>query len=335
MHMEIILVGLSEFNFSPYVLLCKLAEFFYLLFKLLAFGRLPSGIIEDMEIAFCGIIFIKRWWNCLTVDFVSTYVAAPFGFKSSCVLQHKRWNEGLASFYHHDERIAVFIKISDIFLAEIDSVKDESDFLISKGSHPVDHECKLWYICYRTRIFLIEQRDTVCLVHGYGQIKYRKSLVIFCFADLYEFDITCLTVPVGRVIWDIYEAFVVLILIPVIQESYYLISCYRIQQTAYLWITVDFHLLGEQRMVKSKVRVILAGILFIYDKISHKVKQKSCILTELFCDHWLQFILIDNLLNDYIWTDLKAAASVVICGRMGFNWYLPDLHSVQAIGVTG
>ena len=51
--MEIILVGLSEYNFSPYVLLCKLAEFFYLLFKLLAFGRLPSGIIEDMEIAFC------------------------------------------------------------------------------------------------------------------------------------------------------------------------------------------------------------------------------------------------------------------------------------------
>ena len=59
---------------------------------------------------------------------------------------------------------------------------------------------KLGDIRYRTGIFLIKQRHPVGLIKGQGKVKDGNTLIILCFAILYEIYVTGITVFIRGVI---------------------------------------------------------------------------------------------------------------------------------------
>ena len=59
---------------------------------------------------------------------------------------------------------------------------------------------KLGDIRYGAGIFLIKQRHPVGLIKGYGKVKDRNTLIILCFAILYEIYVTGITVFIRGVI---------------------------------------------------------------------------------------------------------------------------------------
>ena len=69
-------------------------------------------------------------------------------------------------------------------------------------------------------------------------------------------------------------------LIPVVQESDALIFGHGLQKPAYFYITVDFHLLGKERMGKCEVRIILTGVFFFYDQIGNQIQNEPGIIAK-------------------------------------------------------
>lgn len=97
---------------------------------------------------------------------------------------------------------------------------------------------KLGNIRYGSGIFLIEKRNSVCFVKRNRQIKYRDALMILGFAILYEINIASLTILIGGVIGNIDPLFMISSPVPVIKESYRLLSGNRREEPAYLGIAV-------------------------------------------------------------------------------------------------
>ena len=69
-----------------------------------------------------------------------------------------------AAFAHDNEGISIVIDIADIFFAEITTVKNKTNLLISVLQDFINHKSKLGYICNRIRILLIKERDSICIV---------------------------------------------------------------------------------------------------------------------------------------------------------------------------
>ena len=98
--------------------------------------------------------------------------------------------------------------------------------------------------------------------------------------------------------------------IPVIQKADALVFRDRLEEPADFGIAVDLHLLGEERMSKRVIRIILAGVFLFDNQVGDKIKDESSVITKPLCEHWTQRVLIDHFLDDNAGTDLQAAAPV-------------------------
>lgn len=98
--------------------------------------------------------------------------------------------------------------------------------------------------------------------------------------------------------------------VPVIKETIYLVSGYAFQKTADLGVTVYLHPVRKQGMVKRKIRIILACVFLFNNQIGNQVHEKSGITAKVFLKHGRQFVLIKNLFDHNVGTDLQSTASV-------------------------
>ena len=131
----------------------------------------------------------------------------------------QRGDKLFAAFDHDDESIAVILDVIDVFLAEITTVKDETNIFISVFLDLGHHVRELGNISYGSWIFLVKQRHTVGLVIGNGNVENRKSLIVLSFAILYDIDISGLAVFIGRVVRDVYPLFMITFTVPIILET--------------------------------------------------------------------------------------------------------------------
>ena len=121
-------------------------------------------------------------------------------FKCAAVFFYKGRHQGLTAFYHDNEGISAFLHVAYVVFAEVTAVKYEAYLFIAILRHLIHHMHKLGDIRYGAGIFLIKQRHPVGLIKGYGKVKDRNTLIILCFAILYEIYVTGITVFIRGVI---------------------------------------------------------------------------------------------------------------------------------------
>ena len=155
-------------------------------------------------------------------------------FKCAAVFFYKGRHQGLTAFNHDNEGISAFLHVAYVVFAEVTAVEDEAYFFIAILRHLIHHMHKLGDIRYGAGIFLIKQRHPVGLIKGQGKVKDRNPLIILCFALLYEFYVTGITVFIRGVIGNIYPLLMIPSFIPVVKKPYRLFLSDGREEPAYL-----------------------------------------------------------------------------------------------------
>lgn len=104
---------------------------------------------------------------------------------------------------------------SGCFPAEISTVQDEPDILVSVFDDFVDHEREWGDIRNGSGVLLIEERHTVRLIHRNRQVEYSKAFIVLGFAEFNDIYVACIAVFVGGIIGNIDPA----LMIPSFQSS--------------------------------------------------------------------------------------------------------------------
>ena len=224
-----------------------------------------------MEISILYIILIKPGGYGFSIYPVWSNRAIPLGLKGSSGFKDKRRNQLLTSFDHKDKSIVVSLHVVYVFLAEISAIKDETDIFVTIFFYLIDHVFELWNIRDGAGIFLIEKRNTVCFVKGQSYIEDRQPFFILGFAVLNDINIACITVFVGRIIWDVDALLMITFFVPIVEKSKDLIFGYRFQKPTDLGIAVYPHPIGKERMIESKIRIVLAGIFFFNNQVEYEI----------------------------------------------------------------
>ena len=176
------------------------------------------------------------------------------------------------------------------------------------------------------------------LVKSDPHIEYRHALVILGFAVFHKAHIPRLAILVRRVIRDVDSLAMVPFPVPVVQEPDGLLPADGFQEAADFHITVDPHPVREQRMAEGKVRIILAGIVFVDDKIGNQVHKQAAILLEPALQYLRKLTLLQYLAYDDIRTNPQGTAAVRFraflrhdCVREELLVFLVGIHARQVI----
>ena len=169
---------------------------------------------------------------------------------------------------------------------------------------------ELRYIGNGSRIFFIEKRNPVCLIKDQRNIEDRKAFFVFGFSELYDINISCLTVFIGRIIGNIDTLFAVSAFVPFIQKPDDLIFGDRVQHPADLYIAEDLHVFREERMAESKVGIMKTNVFLIHDHEGHQIEKKAAVFMQIFFQHGRNLIFLQELLYYQICSDPDRAASV-------------------------
>ena len=145
--------------------------------------------------------------------------------------------------------------------------------------------------------------------------------MILGFAILYEINIASLTILIRGVIGNIDPLFMVSSPVPVIKESYRLLSGNRREGPAYLGIAVYPHAFRKQRMTERKIRIILTCILFIDNQVRYQIHQQAAVFWKPPLQQLWEFVFIQDITDHDIGADPKAAAPVCFRQFLGKNYF--------------
>ena len=125
-----------------------------------------------------------------------------------------------------------------------------------------------------------------------------------------QVDLSGLTFLVCRIIRDVDSLPMISFSIPLVQKADPLIHRNIIQESRHLRITINFHVVSEQRMIVSVIRIILTSIILVYDRICGQIQKQPGILSNNSCKDLIQFILSYNLADYQKCTDVQASTSI-------------------------
>ena len=174
-----------------------------LFFYILSFGSLLPFVIVNVEVALLLIRRIQLLLHGDAVHLVITQAELTLFFEAAFDRQDKVTDQGFHSLHHDDELVTVLIHEVDVFLAEVSSVKDETNLTVSIALCLLQHLLELRDIDDASGILLIVKRLGVVMVIGDRVVQDRLSVVILRMSDLDVLQITCLAVLIGRIIRDI------------------------------------------------------------------------------------------------------------------------------------
>jgi len=117
--------------------------------------------------------------------------------------------------------------------------------------------------------------------------------------------------------------------IPAVEKAHLIINGYGGQKPGYRRVTVDLHVLCQERMVVGVIRIVLSGIVFTDDGIGRKIEKQpdTPIIPVIGKDFW-KFIFFHDLSNDQIGSNAQAAAAIGIIPLIGKRDFREILHKV-------
>ena len=237
------------------------------------------------------------------------YRAEPVLFERVLLLSDECRDKFAHAFHHDYEIITAGIHILYVEPAEVAPVKDEAHLLVSIGLHFLQHVLQLGDIDYGTRIFLIEKGLPIVDVIGNSIVEDPYTIVVLWLSIFQHLDITCLAVLVGGVVGNVDFLPVVALLVPLVEKLHALVGRNGLEKIGNLGVTVHLHCLGEQRVVVSKVRIVLPCVVLTDDGVDCKIQEETAVGSDYLFNHRINAIGCDDLLDDEERTDLETGAS--------------------------
>ena len=284
---------ISSWNYiiGSFILFKAFAHSVYLWFKIFSLPIFLSIIIVNMKISFLLIRWIKLFFYSNSTYFVTSYAELSAFFKGSFYLSNQFLYKIFHPLHHNDEVIPTLIHVVDIFFTEISSVQDKAYISIAISFCFFKHKLKLWNIYDTSRIIFIIKRNCIVSVIGYRVIDYRCSRILFCMPKLNQIYVTGMAVLIGWIIRYIYCLPMVSLIVPYILKLYTLILRNSVNKSWHFGITIYPHVISEQRVIISIVRIVLPRIILSHYGVCCYIKKKPTVLSDNRIKYIFQTIL--------------------------------------------
>ena len=111
-----------------------------------------------MKVSVLFVIKVKLRFNGHAIHMMLTDTVLSLFFKLTLIFKNQLVHKIGHAFYHDHKTVTVGIHLSDVPFAEVPTVKDKPNVLVSIALCLTEHKLKLRYVCYTPKICLVEQR---------------------------------------------------------------------------------------------------------------------------------------------------------------------------------